>query len=285
MRPFEILDVFTATPLAGNPLAVVYDADGLTADRMQAIAAEFNLSETIFMFAPEGGVVPARIFTPREEMPFAGHPTIGGAIALAQRLAVGEVSLKVPAGRVDVSVTGGAVRRATLVAPVLPRAEPLDVPAADLARLIGVAADDIETGAYRPVRMTSGPWFTAIPLRDVAALAKAGFASQHEDVLGDAPRAVYCVTREGTGYRARMFAPTFGIVEDPATGSAAVAFAALALLGEGLGDGTHRLAIRQGVEMGRPSDIGIEAIVAAGGISRVTLSGEAVVVADGRLRQ
>jgi len=283
MRPYEILDVFTATPLAGNPLAVVYDADGLTAVRMQAIAAEFNLSETIFMFAPEGGVVPARIFTPREEMPFAGHPTIGGAIALAKRLAVGQVSLKVPAGRVDVSVTAGTVRRATLTAPLLPKLEPLDVGVEDLARLIGVEAEAIDTGAFRPVRMTSGPWFTAIPLREASTLARTRFMVEHAALLGDAPAAVYCVAPDGSGYRARMFAPVFGIAEDPATGSAAVAFAALAKEGAKLGDGTHTLRIRQGVEMGRPSEIGVEVSIAGDAIREVRLSGEAIVVAEGRL--
>ncbi|WP_226573125.1 PhzF family phenazine biosynthesis protein [Acuticoccus sediminis] len=283
MRPYEILDVFTGTPLAGNPLAVVHEADGLSTDRMQAIAAEFNLSETIFLHAPQGDAVPARIFTPRDEMPFAGHPTVGGSIAQALKTGASQLALTLPAGRVDVTITGGDVRRATFDAPVLPRAEPLDIAVEDLARLVNLDPADIVTDTYRPARITSGPWFTAIPVRRVAALADARFMTGHVGVLGDAPRSLYLVAKGADGYRARMFAPFSGIEEDPATGSAAVALAAMVLAAETPPDGTHAVAIRQGVEMGRASDITISAEVAGGALKRVSLSGEAVVIARGTL--
>ena len=288
MRPYEILDVFTSTPLAGNPLAVVHEADGLSGERMQAIAAEFNLSETIFLHAATNGTVPARIFTPRYEMPFAGHPTVGGSIALAAREGLSHVTLSVPAGRVEVDVTerGEGVRRATLAAPVLPRAEPLGVPVAGLARLVGVDESEIVTGgdgAMWPSRVSSGPWFTAIPLNGLEALATARFAMEEAAVLGDAPSSLYLVAKDADGYRVRMFAPHGGTPEDPATGSAAVALAAMIMAADPPGDGVHPVTIRQGVEMGRPSEIFVTLEVAGGALTRVTLSGEAVVVAQGRL--
>ena len=282
MRPYDILDVFTATPLAGNPLAVVHQADGLSTERMQAIAAEFNLSETIFLSEPAGGVVPARIFTPREEFAFAGHPTVGGSIALALRNGTREVVLQVPAGRVEVSITGDAVRRATLAAP-LPAAEFADLPVEALARLVDLAPDDIVTEVYRPALLRGGPGFVAIPLRSPKALAAARYVEAHAGVLEGLPKQVYLVAKGPDGFRTRMFAPAAGVAEDPATGAAAVCLAALINLAEGPGDGTHAVDIVQGVEMGRPSRIGIVAEVAGGALQRVTLSGEAVLVAQGSL--
>ncbi len=282
MRPYDILDVFTGTPLAGNPLAVVHEADGLTTDRMQAIAAEFNLSETIFLSAPDGDAVPARIFTPREEFAFAGHPTVGGSIALSLRTGARELALHVPAGRVDVSISGDTVRSATLGAP-LPSAEFVDLPAADLASLIGLMPEDVATDDYRPAVLRSGPGFTAIPLRSVKALEAARYEAAHSDVLGDLPPSLYLIAKDAGGFRTRMFAPLAGIAEDPATGAAAVGLAALIAAVEAPSDGSHSVTIIQGVEMGRTSEIGIASEITDGALRRVMLSGQAVLVAQGSL--
>ncbi|ORE93147.1 Phenazine biosynthesis PhzC/PhzF-like protein [Stappia sp. 22II-S9-Z10] len=280
MRPYDILDVFTDTPLTGNPLAVVYEADGLSTERMQAITREFNLSETIFMHAAVDGRTPARIFTPAHEMPFAGHPTVGGSIALGLRSGTDRVALSLPAGPVDVTLTGDTVRRAEFDAPVLPTAEPLAVSAVDLARLLGLTPADIAGAA---MRMSSGPAFTAIPLASVEALGRVRYDAAGEAALGDAPRAIYPVTPTAGGYQARMIALDFGIAEDPATGAAAVAFAAVALQTAPLGEGRHVISIAQGIEMGRPSAIELVAEVSGGALTRVRLAGEAVIVAQGTL--
>lgn len=286
MRPYQILDVFTATPLAGNPLAVVFEADGLTSDACQAIAREFNLSETIFLAAPEaGGTHRARIFTPMHKMPFAGHPTVGGAIAAAQRRgAAGEIGLELPAGLARCTVADGPAWSATIAAPLPPRLEPGALSPDDLARLLGLPAAAIGFDNYTPSRAYCGPRWTIVPLADVAALGATSPEGFDARALGEGYESLYLVTREGEGFRARMYAPAAGVAEDPATGSAAVAFTALIAAAERPADGRRRTMIRQGIEMGRPSDITVEATFEGGAATSVDLSGEAVVVAEGTLR-
>ncbi len=287
--PYQIFDVFADAPLAGNPLAVVFDADRLSTEEMQTIAREFNLSETVFFCAAEDASTTARmrIFTPMSEMPFAGHPTVGGAIAYALARGGGGsvVRLALNAGPVAVTVTP-APRGASAAfdAPLVPKllGDPVDT--ATVAAALGLGADDIGFDGLVPVAASSGPTFTMVPLARAEALAR---IAQDRNVWASAfvppLSAAFCVARTGPRrFQARMFAPLQGIEEDPATGSAAVAFAALLAPLAG-GDGVHEYVIDQGIEMGRPSVMGIALEIAGGSLVRVQLSGQAVKVAEGTL--
>lgn len=285
-HPYQIFDVFTDTPLTGNPLAVVFEADDLDHDRCQAIAAEFNLSETIFLSTPKhtANTAAGRIFTPEHEMVFAGHPTVGGTIALAP--GGGTVRLELPAGLVtaEVLAVGGGALGSAFLAPRLPSLVE-GAPAADVcARMLGIAEGDIGSGAMRPCRATSGPGFTVVPVESPLALERVTVdIGLMRGTLGTGWTSVYVVAALPDGsFQVRMFAPLSGIAEDPATGSAAVAFASV-LEAAGLDDGRHEIAIRQGAEMGRPSTIRIAPTVEDGRLVSVELSGEAVLVAEGTL--
>jgi trans-2,3-dihydro-3-hydroxyanthranilate isomerase len=295
---FHTLDVFTNRRFCGNPLAVVLDADGLSTTQMQTIAREFNLSETIFVMAPTDPVNTARvrIFFPNGEIPFAGHPTVGCAILLAtrpQRRAGEEVTIRLEeeAGLVPVTVTNlDAVPRAMFTAPVIPVEIANEATNAhDVAPAVGLAAEDLGFGDHRPRLHKAGPGCLHIPVRSREALARARPIEPHWSALfarlstdqgylytpgGDHP---------GTAYRARMFAPTAMTPEDPATGSATAMLAAQLLTSEHLQDGTHRWSLEQGYEMGRPSDLHLEADVVAGQLTAVRVAGQAVHVMSGTL--
>ncbi len=285
---WHLIDVFTERPFGGNPLAVFPDAGDLDPAWMPRIAAELNLSETAFVLPP---AEPrhhrrVRIFTPRMELPFAGHPTIGTAILLADlegRAGESDMVLEEAAGPVPVRVCRGGGRpsfaRLELAGPFEIRPS---APSAALARVVGLAPDDLDAG--EPARAASaGVPFTLIPVRDRAALARARLdPAAWADTLADhwAPH-VYLYTRgAGTGadLRVRMFAPAMGIAEDPATGAGAAALAvALAV------DGSGRWVIEQGIEMGRPSRIELEADAGPGGVERVRLGGSAARVSSGEM--
>ena len=293
-RRYHILDVFSDRPLAGNPLAVVSDAEGLDAAAMQAVAREFNLSETVFLLPPSDAVnmARARIFTPSTELPFAGHPTIGTAVLVAtleapELLASQEVGLvleqAIGAVRCTVRHRRGEAAHARFEVPRLaePWGEPPDV--AEVAALLGLAPDEVGWGGHRPTRFSAGVPFTFVPVATVAALGRAKLAPSDEAAWaafslfardGDGPRAV----------RTRMLARGLGVAEDPGTGSAAAAFAGALLAGERLDDGDHDCRILQGVEMGRPSRIGLAFTVENHRLASTTVGGEAVIVAEGTLR-
>jgi len=262
-HPYQILDVFTDRPLAGNPLAVVFDADDLATDDMQRIAGEFNLSETVFFLTPESAAHSARmrIFTPVSEMPFAGHPTVGGAVAfaLARGNGAAAVNLSLPAGPVAATFAprpGGGV--ASFDAPLVPKVVDGTADPAAIATALGLSPADLGFEGLVPVGASSGPTFTMVPLGNASSLARIRLDTTNWAAAFAQPlSAAFCVARTGPAtFQARMFAPLQGITEDPATGSAAVAFAALLapLLPP---DGTHEITIDQGIEMGRPSAIGL----------------------------
>lgn len=297
-RRFVTLDVFTDTPLAGNPLAVVLDSEGLETPRMQAIAREFNLSETVFVRPP---VEPRhraalRIFTPGAELPFAGHPTIGTAVLLALMDAKGEAGarafgLEVKLGTVPcaVDVAGISGGRARFRAPKLPGFLGDGPTPENAATALGLRAGDVGFARHLPSRHSAGVQFEYVPLASLDAMARADL---HADAFGeifgasDHP-AVYVYTNETSDpahhYRARMFAPGMGIAEDPATGSAAVAFAGALMQFEQLGDGTHDFIIEQGYEMGRPSRIALQLTVETGALTAVEIGGDAVIVSEGHI--
>lgn len=293
--PFQTWDVFTDRRFAGNPLAIVDGADGLDPARMQVLAREFNLSETIFVQAPDGPAHSAkvRIFFPTAEIPFAGHPTIGCAIFLATRATPEgdfdtEVTLEEQAGLVPVRVwRRGTVTQAEFVAPVLPYAPTTGaLPAtADLAQACDLTPDQIGFGTHAPGLWQGGPAFLYIPVADFDALAR---ARPLEPAWSEAMQAAgvdsaYLYTPHGDGYRARMFSPTAGIPEDPATGSASAILSAQLLASGALPEGETAIPLAQGVEMGRPSRIGLTVVVKDGAVAQVRVAGSAVPVSEGRI--
>jgi trans-2,3-dihydro-3-hydroxyanthranilate isomerase len=294
MLPFQTLDVFTDRPFAGNPLAVVLEAGGLTPGQMQTIAREFNLSETIFVQPARGPQEDARvrIFFPVAEIPFAGHPTIGCAILLATLAAgpgdfVRALTLGAEAGPVPVKVTraGGRVT-AELTAPVIPHPHPGMADPALIAAATGLAPAQIGFGAHRPGLFAGGPAFLYAPVADLGALAAAAPREPHWSALMAAVGvdAAYLYTPgQDADFRARMFSPTAGIPEDPATGSATCILAAQLRACGALPAGTARFTIRQGVEMGRPSDLALTVESGETGIRAVRLAGSAVRIAEGRI--
>jgi len=289
-RRFVTLDVFTNRRFAGNPLAVVLDAEGLDTGAMQAIAHEFNHPETVFIFPPGDPAHRARvrIFTPRRELPFAGHPTVGTAVLLGLRdggVVGREIVLEEGIGPVrcvlETSADDGG--RASFTIPQLP-AEVGPVPDdAILAPALGLAAADI--GEFRPARWSAGMPFTFVPLTSRAAVERCRPDPASFDSAFGAGGAAYVVCRQtvdpGNNFHARMFAPGMGVPEDPATGSAAAAFAGL--LASHLSDGTHPVTIEQGYEMGRPSLMRMVAVVEAGRVLSASIGGDAVVVTEGTI--
>lgn len=297
-RRFVTLDVFTSRPHAGNPLAVVLDADGLDTAGMQEIAREFNLSETVFVQPPQevGHRARVRIFTPGKELPFAGHPTIGTAVLLATRdAAEGEAAellvLEEQVGPVScaVAVTDPRSGRAVFTLPVLPTEIDKTGALALLAGALGLEKREIGFAAHEPSVFSAGLGFTFIPVNSLAALRRiridSGLWLQAIKPADNAAAFAYCreTSEAGHHYHARMFAPALGIGEDPATGSAVAAFAGAIMKFDRPGDGEHRFVIEQGYEMGRPSQITLELTVAEGALVSARIGGSAVVVSEGVL--
>lgn len=293
-RRFFTLDVFTNTPLVGNPLAVVVDAEGLDTERMQAIAKEFNLSETVFVSPPAdaGHRAALRIFTPKHELPFAGHPTVGTAVLLAlldRKDEPGPVVLgleeKVGVISCAVEVSGKGQGRARFRLPRLPEPWGEGLDPARAAAALGLEPRDIGFDRHRPSRYSGGVPYDLVPVASLDGLARAGVTGETFDaVFGDSTHpAVYVYAREGDGFRARMFFPTPSLAEDPATGSAAAAFAGALMQFEPLGDGKHDVPIRQGVEMGRPSEIALQLVIEKGALAAAEIGGGAVVISRGEL--
>ncbi len=295
-RNYHTLDVFTDAPLAGNPLAVVLDAEGLDDARMQQIAREFNLPETVFVVAPRDPVNSAalRIFTPARELPFAGHPTVGAAALLAhlrapQLLAAQDLRLVLEEKVGDVLCIARHRRGQALAAyfhlPRLPQSAGAAPSAAELAESLGIEPADIGFGAHRPTVYGAGVDFLFVPIAGAAAIAKASPDRTHWGV--DGGPGVYLYTREtiraGAAYHARMFASGWGIREDPATGAAASAFAGVVMEFDKPADGEQVVVIEQGVEMGRPSVIALGLEVEGGALRSASIGGSAVLIAEGTI--
>ncbi|SMX47494.1 PhzF family phenazine biosynthesis protein [Maliponia aquimaris] len=296
MLRFVTCDVFTETPFAGNPLAIVEGADGLSDAAMQTIAREFNLSETIFVQRPDESAHTAkvRIFFPTAEIPFAGHPTIGCAIHLALTTAPEgdfstEITLEEVAGLVPVQVQRVAGRiSAELRAPVLPHAWTGGAcpSVAEISAALGLKAEDIGFDGHLPGVWQGGPGFAYIPLRDEPALTSARpSGAAWEDLCratGLNNAYVYTAGQDGS-YSARMFAPGDGIPEDPGTGSASAILAAQLLACGALPEGETRLRLEQGRAMGRLCEIGLRVLVVDGALSAVHVSGSAVRISEGHV--
>ena len=298
-RRYAILDVFTDTALAGNPLAVVLDSDGLDAARMQAIACEFNLSETVFVRDPRDPVNTAaiRIFTPGRELPFAGHPTVGTAVLLAELRAPDmlraqdlRVVLEEQVGDVVCVArhAKGQAARASFTLPRLPEEIAAGVSREAAAAALSLDPQDIGFGQHVPSVFSAGVGFTLVPLASLDAVRRARpNPSAWSAILpkDHANAFVYARggERAGSDFHARMFAPDLGVGEDPATGSAAAAFAGALMRFEEPPDGEHVATIEQGFEMGRPSLITLGLNVEQERLVSATIGGSAVIVMQGTL--
>lgn len=297
-RKYYVLDVFTDRALGGNPLAAVVDCEGLDDAAMQKIAGEFNLSETIFIFPPQDPINTARlrIFTPQKELPFAGHPTVGAAILVAELRAA--ALLRGQDLRVVLEETIGAIvcivshrpnqaHRAHFMIPKLPSRLTPPKDSAAIAAALGLAVSDIGFDRHVPTVYSAGVPFTFVPIASMDAIARAKPRTELFEAAFGANMPAYLYTREtaeaGHDFHARMFAPAFGVGEDPATGSAVAAFAGVVMAFEKLKDGSHALAIEQGYEIGRPSLIALTLDVEQSVLVEAGISGAAVFVAEGTL--
>jgi trans-2,3-dihydro-3-hydroxyanthranilate isomerase len=295
-RRFYTLDVFTAHALSGNPLAVVLDSHGLDDAKMQSIAREFNLSETVFVFPPHDHTNRAalRIFTPASELPFAGHPTVGTAVLLAILDGKNDANFRLEEkiGPVECAVLHATHNQgeAIFTLPRLPERISGAVNPARVAEALGVGLDEIGFGRHEPIMASAGVGFTFVPLKTKDAVTRASINSAcWTEVFGVAGRPnVFIYTHETADpshhFHARMFAPHLGIGEDPATGSAVAAFARAVVDFERPVDGLHKFMIEQGYAMGRPSQIALQVDIAGGELVRGRIGGTAVIVSEGELR-
>jgi trans-2,3-dihydro-3-hydroxyanthranilate isomerase len=273
---YEVVDVFTDTPYAGNPLAVVLDGDDLTPQQMQVIAGEFNLSETAFPTAPPAGATYGlRIFTPQSELPFAGHPSVGSATVLHRlgRIAAGDNVQACGAGLLPVHVAD----QVTLTGGTPNVSSPLD-PAPFLAAL-GLSSDDLEGPAPRWAGV--GIDFAYLLVRP-SALDAVRVDTEAVSALGRT--GISLVSWDGALAKTRVFPGGVGIFEDPATGAAALGFGVYLAASGLVGDGEHDYVVRQGIEMGRPSTLACTVTVDNGVSTRTTVRGSAVPVAKGEIR-
>ena len=288
-------DVFTRDRFCGNQLAVIPDARGLNGRQMQKIANEFNFSETTFVFPPEsGGDRKVRIFTPAAEVPFAGHPNIGTAFILATSGELGQIDREASvvfeeaAGNVSVLIrTTDHGYYCELKAPqALTLGDPLSTELA--ASLLGLDADDIVLDVHPPQSASVGLPFLVIQLRDREALARAQFNLADIDRIRQfgAPHDVHLYTHdtEQADIQARMFAPLDGVPEDPATGSANCAMAALLTHYAEEETGEFSWKIAQGIEMGRPSLLNARTTKENGSVNGIWIAGHSVLVAEGSIR-
>ena len=300
---YQVLDVFTDTALAGNPLAIVFGARQLDTQMMQRIAREFNLSETVFVLPPENKAHRARIriFTPDYELPFAGHPTVGSAVALAalDGIDTGIFVLEENIGLLRCAVSKqGPTSFAEFDLPVLPKPVPFTADAETVAAALGLDPQDIGFEHHRISAWTAGVPYVAVPVRDVAAAARVTFNNDAWMRIapgkGEGPKgeglvaSAYVYTREAVGhevsYHVRMFVPGVPSYEDPATGSAAAAFSGLIVHFDKPLDGSSQLWIEQGMEMVRPSRIRLEIELEQGRLRAARIGGNAVKIAEGTLR-
>lgn len=296
---FLTADVFTDRTFGGNQLAVLPDGRGLTTGRMQQTAREFNFSETVFVLPPDS---PAhtrrlRIFTPQEEIPFAGHPTIGTAFILAS---IGDLALEGEwtrivfeegAGPVPVRIRapGGRPVFAELVAPRPPEFGPSPPPRSDLAAMLSLDPEDLLEDPRGPQGVSCGLPYLIIPLANRDAVRRARVRLEvWERVLALywSPHVyVFAFDPELPGHdlRARMFGPSVGVVEDPATGSAATALGGYLGARDPRRGGTLRFIVEQGFEMGRPSLLEIEVDKKEGAIHEIRVGGASVLVSEGMM--
>jgi len=274
---YVVADVFTDTALAGNQLAVFTDGRGLDSETMQALALEIGFSETVFVLPAEAdGDVRIRIFTPRVELPLAGHPILGTAFVLGGPLQRGAIRLETGLGVVPVELVreeSGAIAFGRMIQPV-PSIEPYPDPAA-LLEALGADHSSLPVERY-----DNGVQHTFVAFE--AAEEVAGLRPDLERLAALDVKA-NCFAPSGARWKTRMFAPSAGVSEDPATGSAAGPLACH-LCRHGLVTWGTEIEIVQGAEIGRPSTLYARAESRDGEIERVEVGGCAVIVARGEFR-
>jgi len=288
---FETWDVFTNRRYTGNQLAVIFGADVLSDDAMLRITREFNYSESVFLLTPRtiDGIARLRIFTPGGELPFAGHPTVGAAAAIArQRNLSDAMVLELPAGRFPVRVGGhGDVWHAEFDNPNLPTFQG-DGPEADrIEAALALPEGSVDAGSHAPRRCGAGIdfFYAAAPLAAVQA-ARLNTAAWDALGLGDACGVLlYAPAAPGSGvdWHVRMFGPHIGVAEDPATGSAAAGLPAQLMAAGALSNGSYDWTVEQGVEMGRPSRITVRFEIREDRFESLTIGGDAVAVCAGEV--
>jgi trans-2,3-dihydro-3-hydroxyanthranilate isomerase len=290
------VDVFSGQRFGGNQLAVLPEADGLSAELMAKIAVEFNYAETTFVLPPEdtANTRRVRIFTPGGEIPFAGHPNVGTAFVLAARGDIapegGEarVIFEEEAGLVAVTIrfADGQPQSCELTAPQ-PLSLGAEYPAVDVAECVGLAETDIVCDVHGPVLASVGLPFLCVELRDWRALGRSLVRADRlaELLPSDAATGIHLYTRKvgdmDVDARARMYAPLVGVPEDPATGSANCALAGLLAQLSGEASGTFTWRIAQGIEMGRASLLDATAHKRDGQVLELRIGGACVPVAEG----
>lgn len=287
---YLLLDVFTRTRFAGNPLAVVPHADGLLDDQMQAIAREFNLSETVFIRPPklERHSAGVRIFTPSVELPFAGHPTVGAAVVLGLEKNASAVRIEEKVGVITCVIEriDKARGHARFALPHLPERAGKAPDRNQIALRLGIDPDAIGCGSFRPSVSTAGVIFYLVPVArpEVLRQVQPNFDGWRETFpLGHNSVYVYTATpgEPDNDFAARMFGPGMGLSEDPATGAAAAAL--IGELATQVGDGMTDYVIRQGVEMGRPSRIEVQIRKDGDQLIHAGIGGDAVIIGQGTL--
>jgi trans-2,3-dihydro-3-hydroxyanthranilate isomerase len=297
-KTFTTVDVFTDRRFGGNPLAVVTDAEGLSSVQMQSIAAEFNLAETTFVLPPKNPARTAevRIFTPKAEIPFAGHPNVGTAFVLARqgesygrkiegdKLVFEEKAGLVP---IDLHYQGNEVVGARLAAPQK-LALSDEVSPEIVAALSGLSAGQIETHNHRPIVGSCGIGFVFAELKSREALASAtynveAFAKHLPMNRATGVHFYVSAAEHGVDIQSRMFAPLYGVPEDPATGSANVALIGLLAQLRPEADFTLAKTIGQGFDMGRPSILQASAEKTAGRVTATYIGGRCVPMLNGTI--
>jgi trans-2,3-dihydro-3-hydroxyanthranilate isomerase len=297
---FVTLDVFTDKMFGGNPLAVLPHASGLTSQQMQAIAREFNYSETTFVLPPEdeNNTRKVRIFTRMAEIPFAGHPNVGTAVALARLGELGEIAagqrilFEEGAGVVSVYLRGNGdqIDSAEFIAPVINQFEG-EIPVEEAAKALGLAPDVVVSEHHAPCVVSSGVRFLYVELQDLEALAASEAApgpvtriSASRGLDGVFPYVRFNEnSKNGVDVRARMYAPVHGVIEDAATGSANAGLANLLASLSKEQDATLQWDVAQGIEMRRPSRLHVTAERRKGEIVEVRVAGSAVVACRGKI--
>jgi trans-2,3-dihydro-3-hydroxyanthranilate isomerase len=297
---FVTLDVFTSSAFGGNQLAVFPDAGGIPEDALIHITREFNFAEVTFCYPPAN---PAhtrrvRIFTPAREIPFAGHPTIGTAIALVALGAAGapsagsaELVLEEGVGPIPVTVrqAGGAAPFAQFSVAKLAELGPPAPSRGMLAEILSIEAEDILASPMAPQNVSCGLPFLMVPLRSVDAVGRSRLRLEKWEATLKSSWApdVFLFARKPEGgdahFHARMFGPGVNVPEDPATGSANACLAGYLAARAPQKDGTLAWTVDQGIEMGRPSRIEIEADKSAGAVTAIRVGGNAVMMTEGTL--
>jgi trans-2,3-dihydro-3-hydroxyanthranilate isomerase len=296
---FVTADVFTDRPFGGNQLAVFPDARGIPEARLHDVTREFNFSETTFVYPPADPrhTRRVRIFTPGAELPFAGHPTVGTAHVLAE---IGEIPLTgdktdiifeegVGPIRVSIGSEDGHPVFAQFTTAELPSVAAVAPERAVLASVLGLDTADLLGDGWDPQVLSCGVPYTFVAVRDVATVSRARFRIDlwERSMMGSTGSEIFVFAfggeRPGSDIHARMFAPGLSVPEDPATGSAAAALAGYVAPRDRRRDGLLSWRIEQGLEMGRPSIMQLEADVRDGEVTAVRVGGASVVMTEGRM--